>query len=172
MMVLIPNPRDINMILKAIQKNKATQFSGVPTLYVGVNNYPSISKFNISSIKACVSGGAPLPLEVAKQFESITHGKLVEGYGLSETSPVTHVTPISGQRKEGSIGIPIPNTDAKIVDPDTKKELPLGEVGELAISGPQVMRGYWKMEKETQAVLKNGWLFTGDMAKMDEEGYF
>ncbi len=171
-MVLIPNPRDVKMILKGIQKNKATLFSGVPTLYVAVNNFPNISKYDISSIKACVSGGAPLLIEVAKQFESITGGKLVEGYGLSETSPVTHANPINGNRKDGSIGIPIPNTESIIVDPETRKELPLGEVGEIAVKGPQVMKGYWKMEKESLAVLKDGWLFTGDMAKMDEDGYF
>lgn len=171
-MVLIPNPRDIKMILNSIQKTRATLFSGVPTLYVAINNFPNISSYDISSIKACVSGGAPLPLEVARQFETISHGKLVEGYGLSESSPVTHSNPIRGKRKEGSIGIPIPNTDAKIVDPETKEALSVGEVGELAVKGPQIMRGYWKLEEETQEVLKDGWLYTGDMAKMDEEGYF
>ena len=171
-MILIPNPRDIKMILKAIQKNTATMFSGVPTLYVAVNNFPDIAKFDISSIKACVSGGAPLPLKVSQEFESITGGKLVEGYGLSETSPVTHANPLSGQRKEGSIGVPIPNTDSKVVDPTSKEELPVGEVGEIAVKGPQVMQGYWELQEETQAVLRDGWLFTGDMAKMDEDGYF
>lgn len=171
-MVLIPNPRDIKAILVAIKKNRATLFSGVPTLYIAVNNFPNIAKYDIASIKACVSGGAPLPLEVAKQFESITGGRLVEGYGLSETSPVTHVNPIMGNRKEGSIGIPVANTEAKIVDPETKEELPMGEVGELVVKGPQVMKGYWNMEKETNAVIKDGWLFTGDMAKMDEDGFF
>ncbi|MFQ5823804.1 MAG: long-chain fatty acid--CoA ligase [bacterium] len=171
-MVLVPNPRDIPMLLKSIQKNKATSFSGVPTLYVAVNNFPNVSKFDLSSVKACVSGGAPLPLEVAKQFESITNGKLVEGYGLSETSPVTHVNPIKGKRKEGSIGIPLPNTEAKIVDTETQKTLPIGQVGELAIKGPQVMKCYWNMEAETKEVLRDGWLYTGDLAKMDEDGYF
>ncbi|MEE9165054.1 MAG: long-chain fatty acid--CoA ligase [Nitrospinota bacterium] len=171
-MILIPNPRDIKTILKAIQKEKATLFSGVPTLFVAINNFPEISKYDLSSIKACVSGGAPLPLEVARQFEEISHGALVEGYGLSETSPVTHANSINGKRKEGSIGTPLPNTDATIVDPETKKPLPKGEVGELAVKGPQVMKGYWKMEKETKEVLGDGWLYTGDMSKMDEDGYF
>ena len=171
-MVLIPNPRDIKTILKAIQKEKATLFSGVPTLFVAINNFPEISKYDLSSIKACVSGGAPLPLEVARQFEEISHGALVEGYGLSETSPVTHANSINGKRKEGSIGIPLPNTDALVVDPETRKALPKGEVGELAVKGPQVMNGYWKMDKETKEVLKDGWLYTGDMSKMDEDGYF
>ena len=171
-MVLIPNPRDIKTLLKAIQKEKATLFSGVPTLFVAINNFPEISKYDLSSIKACVSGGAPLPLEVARQFEEISHGALVEGYGLSETSPVTHANSINGKRKEGSIGIPLPNTDALVVDPETKKALPKGEVGELAVKGPQVMNGYWKMDKETKEVLRDGWLYTGDMSKMDEDGYF
>jgi long-chain acyl-CoA synthetase len=171
-MVLIPNPRDIKMIMSTVQKTKATMFSGVPTLYVAVNNFKDLAKYDISSIKTCVSGGAPLPVSVSKEFESNTGGKLVEGYGLSETSPVTHVNPLSGLRKEGAMGIPIPNTDAKIVDPETKQDLDVGEVGELAVKGPQVMKGYWNLEKETTAVLADGWLFTGDMAKRDEDGYF
>ncbi len=171
-MVLIPNPRDIKTLLKAIQKENATLFSGVPTLFVAINNFPEIAKYDLSSIKACVSGGAPLPLEVARQFEKISHGELVEGYGLSETSPVTHANSIKGKRKKGSIGMPVPNTDVRVVDPETKKPVPTGEVGELAVRGPQVMKGYWKMEKETNEVLRAGWLYTGDMTKMDEEGYF
>lgn len=171
-MLLIPNPRDIKALLKAIQKERATLFSGVPTLYVGINNFPQISEYDISSVKACVSGAAPLPLEVARQFEKISGGALVEGYGLSETSPVTHANSFTGKRKEGSIGTPLPNTEAMIVDPETKKPLPGGEVGELAIKGPQVMKGYWKMEEETKEVLRDGWLYTGDIAKMDEDGFF
>jgi len=170
--VLVPNPRDLTMVLKTIQKTRATMFSGVPTLYVAINNFPDISKYDISSIKACVSGSAPLPVEVARKFEAITGGKLVEGYGLSEASPVTHVNPINGKRKEGSVGVPVPNTDAMIVDPDTKIPLPTGEVGELAVRGPQVMQGYWKLQEETEQILKNGWLYTGDMGRMDDEGYF
>lgn len=171
-MVLIPNPRDIKAILKAVQKNRCTLFSGVPTLYVAINNFPDVKQYDLSSVKACVSGGAPLPIEVARKFEALTGGRLVEGYGLSETSPVTHVNPLQGKRKEGSIGVPIPNTDAKVVDPETRQPVPLGEVGELAVKGPQVMKGYWKLPEETQKVLRDGWLFTGDMAKMDEDGYF
>ncbi|MGH7453320.1 MAG: AMP-binding protein, partial [bacterium] len=114
----------------------------------------------------------PLPLEVARKFEHITGGRLVEGYGLSETSPVTHSNPIFGERREGSIGLPLPNTEAAVVDPETYKPLPAGEIGELAVRGPQVMLGYWQMEAETAKVLRDGWLFTGDMAKMDADGYF
>ncbi len=170
-MVLVPNPRDIAMVLRTIHKTRATMFSGVPTMYVAINNFPDISKYDISSIKACVSGSAPLPVAVARKFEALTGGKLVEGYGLSEASPVTHVNPINGRRKEGSIGVPVPNTDAMIVDPETKSPLPAGEVGELAVSGPQVMQGYWKLQEETEKMLKNGWLYTGDMGKMDDDGY-
>jgi long-chain acyl-CoA synthetase len=170
-MVLVPR-FDLNMILPAIEKFKVTCFPGVPTMYVAINNHPNTPKFNLRNIRVCNSGGAPLPLEVARQFERITGGRLVEGYGLSETSPVTHSNPIFGERREGSIGLPLPNTAAAIVDPATHQPLPAGEIGELAVCGPQVMRGYWQMEAETQKVLHDGWLFTGDMAKMDGEGYF
>jgi long-chain acyl-CoA synthetase len=171
-MVLVPNPRDLRAVLKTIAKSRATMFSGVPTLYVAINNFPNISKFDISSIKACVSGSAPLPVQVAKKFETITGGKLVEGYGLSEASPVTHVNPMNGTRKEGSIGVPLPNTDSMIVDPETKAPLPVNDVGELAVRGPQVMSGYWGLPDETANVISDSWLFTGDMGRVDEDGYF
>jgi long-chain acyl-CoA synthetase len=169
--VLVPR-FDTKMVLKAIQKEKVTIFPGVPTMYVAINNYPDVSKYNIRTIKACISGGAALPVEVQREFERITGGRLVEGYGLSEASPVTHANPIYGLRKEGSIGVPFPSTDAKIVDPETLKELPVGEIGELAVSGPQIMKEYWNKPDETSQVLHDGWLYTGDMAKMDEDGYF
>jgi long-chain acyl-CoA synthetase len=169
--VLVPR-FDLKMALNAIDKFKATCFSGVPTMYVAINNYPDTPKYNLRNIRACISGGAPLPLEVAKKFEQITGGRLVEGYGLSETSPVTHSNPIFGERREGSIGLPLPNTEAMVCDPVTRKPLPVGDIGELAIRGPQVMREYWQMEDETQKVLHDGWLFTGDMAQMDGDGYF
>ncbi|MEM2119845.1 MAG: long-chain fatty acid--CoA ligase [Archaeoglobaceae archaeon] len=169
--VLVPDPRDIKTILKFIDKYKVSIFCGVPTMYAAVLNFPERKKYNISSIRACISGAAPLPLELKRNFESATGGKLVEGYGLSETSPVTHANPLYGLNKEGSIGIPMPDTLAVVVD-DEGNILPPGQVGELAIYGPQVMKGYWKMESETAKVLVNGWLLTGDMAKMDEDGYF
>jgi len=169
--VLIPDPRDLKRILESIQKYKVTIFCGVPTMYNAIVNFPDLNKYDISSIKFCISGAAPLPIEVKRGFESVTGGKLVEGYGLSETSPVTHANPVNGLNKEGSIGIPFPDTLAVIVN-DEGKILPIGEVGELAIKGPQVMKGYWKMEEETKKVLVNGWLLTGDIAKMDEDGYF
>ena len=169
--VLVPR-FDLKMILPAVEKYKATCFPGVPTMYVAINNNPDTPKYNLRNIRVCNSGGAPLPLEVAREFESITGGRLVEGYGLSETSPVSHSNPIFGERREGSIGLPLPNTEAMVVDPESRAPLPAGEIGELAVAGPQVMRGYWQMEEETNKVLQNGWLYTGDMAKMDADGYF
>lgn len=171
-LILVPR-FDLNEILKLIDKEKPTLFPGVPTMYVAIINSPEINKYNLKSIKACISGAAPLPVEVQTRFEKITGGRLVEGYGLSEASPVTHANPIYGKRKAGSIGLPFPSTDAKIVDPeDPDKELEIGESGELVVKGPQVMKGYLNMPEETEKVLRNGWLHTGDIAKMDDEGYF
>ncbi|MDK2877131.1 MAG: long-chain acyl-CoA synthetase [Archaeoglobaceae archaeon] len=169
--VLVPDPRDVKSILKFIQKYKVAIFCGVPTMYAAVLNHPERKKYDLSTVRACISGAAPLPVELKKNFESATGGKLVEGYGLSETSPVTHANPIYGLNKAGSIGIPLPDTLAVVVD-EEGRVLPTGQIGELAIYGPQVMKGYWKMESETAKVLVNGWLLTGDMAKMDEDGYF
>jgi long-chain acyl-CoA synthetase len=169
--VLMPDPRDIKRILKAIHKYRVSIFCGVPTLYMAILNHPDLKKYDLSSIKACISGAAPLPVEVKREFERITGGKLVEGYGLSETSPVTHANPLYGVNKEGSIGVPFPDTLSVVVD-DEGRILPIGEVGEIAIKGPQVMKGYWKMEEETKKTLINGWLLTGDMGRMDEDGYF
>lgn len=167
---------DLKELLEAIQKYKANVFHGVPTLFSLLINYKDISKYDLRSIEACISGAAPLPKAVAERFEEITGGRLREGYGLTETSPVTHVNPIYGKYKIGSIGLPIPNTLAAIADPEKPIFLPPGEVGELVISGPQVMKGYYNMPEENEKVFfeKYGykWLRTGDMAKMDEEGYF
>ncbi len=170
-LVLVPR-FEVEEVVKLIGKYKVTMFPGVPTIYVAINQYAAERGVDLSSVEVCISGGAPLPVEVAQEFERITGGKVVEGYGLSEASPVTHANPIWGNRKFGSIGIPFPDTDAKIVDPETGEALPQGEVGELAVKGPQVMKGYWNRPKETAQALRNGWLHTGDMAKMDEEGYF
>jgi long-chain acyl-CoA synthetase len=172
-MLLIPNPRVLIHTLKSINKHRPTMFTGVPAMYVAINNYPEINKFDVSSIKACISGAAGLPVEVQEKFQAITGGKLVEGYGLSEASPVTHANPIFGQNKIGTIGVPFPDTEAKVVDVEAgEKDLPPGEVGELAIKGPQVMRGYWNRPEETANTLRKGWLHTGDIARMDEDGYF
>ncbi|MGQ9517243.1 MAG: long-chain-fatty-acid--CoA ligase [Anaerolineae bacterium] len=174
-MVLMANPRHIDEMLMLIDKFRPTVFPGVPTMYVAINNHPDVAagKYHLRSIRACISGSAPLPVEVKAKFEELTGGKLVEGYGLTEAAPVTHCNPIYGLNKAGSIGLPFPDVDAKIVDLETgEKELPVGEIGELILRGPQVMKGYWNMPEETAIALRNGWLYTGDVAKMDEDGYF
>jgi len=170
-MILLPR-FEIDEILETINHYHPTLFPGVPTMYVAINNHPQVKRYDIRSIRECISGSAPLPLEVKRRFEELTGGKLVEGYGLSEASPVTHCNPLYGLQKEGSIGIPFPDTDSKIVDLETGKDLGINEVGELAVSGPQVMKGYWRNPEETAKVLKDNWLYTGDIAKMDEQGYF
>jgi long-chain acyl-CoA synthetase len=169
-LVLLPRP-EIGPIVEAIEKHRVTLFPGVPTLYVAFNNFPGIEKRNLKSVRACISGSAPLPLEVAERFEKLTGAKLVEGYGLTEASPVTHCNPLYGERRLGSVGLPLPGVDAKVVD-EEGKEVPLGEVGELIVKGPNIMKGYWNRPEETQKALKDGWLFTGDMARMDQDGYF
>ncbi|AFV76808.1 acyl-CoA synthetase (AMP-forming)/AMP-acid ligase II [Thermus oshimai JL-2] len=169
-LVLLPRP-EIGPIVEAIEKHKVTLFPGVPTLYVAFNNFPGIEGRNLRSVRACISGSAPLPLEVAERFEKLTGAKLVEGYGLTEASPVTHCNPLYGKRKLGSVGLPFPGVEAKVVD-EEGKEVPFGEVGELIVKGPNVMKGYWNRPDETSRALKDGWLFTGDLARMDEEGYF
>ena len=171
---LIPVPQfKVKEILKLIHKEKPTLFPGVPTMYVAINNDPDVQKYDLSSIKVCISGAAPLPVEVQKQFEALTGGRLREGYGLTETSPVTHCNPIYGSNKAGSIGVPFPGTVAKIVDiDDPSKEMPVGERGQLAVKGPQVMRGYLNRDEETAAIFHDGYILTGDIAMMDEDGYF
>jgi len=171
-MVLIPRfvPKDI---LKAIQEYRVTFFPGIPGIYATLNNYRNIKRWNISSVNYCVSGSAPLPITVMKEFERLTGGVILEGYGLTEASPVTHSNPIHRERRIGSIGLPLADTDCKIVDiEDGERELPLGESGELCIKGPQVMKGYWNMPFETALTIKDGWLYTGDIARIDEDGYF
>lgn len=170
-MVLVPR-FNVDELLDTIQKEKPTYFPGAPTMYIAIINHPKVKEYDLSSIKACISGSAPLPLEVQERFEKLTGARLVEGYGLTETSPVTHANPIWGKRKNGSIGIPWPDLDAKIVDPNTGEIVPLGEIGELAVKGPVVMKGYWNKPEETNKVLQDGWLLTGDMSTIDEEGYF
>ena len=172
-MLLVPNPRDIPAMMKMVNKHHPTLFPGVPTMYVAFNNFPDIAKYDVKSIRACLSGAAGLPVEVQIRFQQLTGGRLVEGFGLSEASPVTHANPVFGKNKVGTIGLPWPDTEAKIMDIETgTKEMAVGEAGELVIRGPQVMKGYWNMPEETAKTLRDGWLFTGDIATMDEEGYF
>lgn len=171
-MILLPK-FDVEETVSIIEKTKPTVFPAVPTMYIALLNYYQVKKFDLSFLKTCTSGSAPLPVKVIETFNELSGTSVAEGYGLSEASPVTHRNPVSGLQKHGSIGIPIPNTDSKIVDIATgKEELPIGEVGELIVKGPQVMKGYWKMPMETDETIRDGWLYTGDLAKMDEDGFF
>lgn len=171
-MVLLPK-FDPETTLKTIQKQKPTLFPGAPTIYIGLLNHPDLKKYDLSSIDSCISGSAPLPVEVQEQFEEVTGGKLVEGYGLTESSPVTHANFLWDKKKvKGSIGVPWPETDSVILSMETGEPLPPGEIGEIAVKGPQVMKGYWNRPEETEQVLRDGWLLTGDLGYMDEEGYF
>lgn len=174
--ILLPR-FEVNQFLEVIDKYRPTLFPGAPTIFMAVNSHPQVSKYkdSLAAIKVCNSGSAPLPLEVALKFGQVTEGggNLVEGYGLSEASPVTHSNPLDRPTRAGSIGIPFPDTDAIIVDLETgEKELPAGEIGELCIRGPQVMKGYWGKPDETSETMRNGWLHTGDIARRDEDGYF
>jgi long-chain acyl-CoA synthetase len=174
-MVVIPDPRDLANVMSSIEDHKATFFPGVPTLYVAINNHPDIlsGKYDLTSIRACLSGSAPLMVETKENFEKITGGKLVEGYGLTESHVVAHANPLLGDNRSGSIGLPIPNMECRIVDAvEGDKELPVGGVGELILKGPNIMQGYWNMPEETENTLRDGWLYTGDIARMDEDGYF
>jgi long-chain acyl-CoA synthetase len=173
--VIVPNPRPIDNVMKIIQKERATLFPGVPAMYIGIVNHPKISEYDLKSVKACISGSAPLPMEVQERFGKITGGRLVEGFGMTEASPVTHCNPVYGTRKNGSIGIPLPDTEVKIIDLETSAELPIGgeQQGELCVRGPQVMKGYWNKPEETaEQVDADGWLHTGDICKTDADGYF
>jgi long-chain acyl-CoA synthetase len=160
-------------VLKAVHREKPHVFPGVPTMYMALNQAPNLAKYNLRSLKGAISGAASLPLEVQSKFEELTGARMVEGYGLTEASPTTHCSPLQGLRKQGSIGIPLPSTDAAIFDQETgTQRLGPGEIGELAVRGPQVMQGYWRRPEETAQVLRDGWLFTGDIACVDEDGYF
>ena len=172
-LVLLPSFH-VEEVAKAIEKMKVTTFSGAPAMYIAINSKPNAKDFHLRSVRACMSGGSALPPAVRRKFMELTGGNLVEGYGLSETSPVTHVNPlVGGVVKDGSIGPPFCETEAKIVDTENRyRTLSAGEVGELAVKGPQVMKGYWNQKAETEAVLEDGWFLTGDIAKMDEDGYF
>ena len=172
-LVLLPNPRDIPMLVKEIEKRRVTIAPLVPALINAINQLTGIEKRDLSSVKVCVSGSAPLSVDVQQRFETLTGGKICEGFGLTETSPVTHINPLQGRRKIGTIGLPIVATDCRIVDIESgTRDLPVGEAGELLIQGPQVMTGYWKKPDETANVLRDGWLHTGDLAVMDADGYF
>lgn len=171
-MILKPQFKTLD-VLKSIKKHKPTIFPGSPSMYVAINNFPGVRKYGIRTIKACISGSAPLPVEVQEAFEKLTKGKLVEGYGLTEGSPITHANPLGKNRRLGTIGVPLPSTESVIVDLKSgRKEVEPGQIGELAIRGPQVMMGYWKNEAATKEVItEDGWLLTGDVAQVDEDGF-
>jgi len=171
-LVMIPNPRDIPAIVTSVPKHRITLFPAVPNHFNAINAYPGIDRVDLSSIRACNSGSAPLPVDVLTTFEQRTGSKISEGYGLTETSPVTHSNPLQGTRKVGSIGVPLPGTDARIVDAeDGTRELPTNEVGELIIRGPQVMLGYWRRPDDSADMIRDGWLYTGDLARIDQDGF-
>jgi long-chain acyl-CoA synthetase len=179
-MVMVPNPRDLKDVLENISKHKATVFPGVPAIYNGINNHPDVKagKYDLSSIKICISGSAPLMRETKEEFERLTGGKIFEAYGLSEAPTGTHGNPLLGENKTGSIGMPFPNMECRVVSlDDGETDLPQGEIGELLLHGPQVMKGYHNMPTETTNSLRTDkagkiWLYTGDIVRMDEDGYF
>ena len=170
--IVIISVFELQQVLDQIRRYKPTLFPGVPSMFTLINQAKNLRSYSLSSIKACISGAAPLPVEVQEAFEKLTRGRLVEGYGLTEASPVTHSNPLYGLRKVGSIGVPLPNTDAKIVDLVSGEDLPAGQIGEMAVKGPQIMCGYWRAEPGDESVLRDGWLYTGDVGVMDDEGYF
>ena len=171
---LVIQPRfEVMGTLQAIRRYRPTFFPGVPTMFVALAQEKSVERYNLSSLRICYSGAAHLSVDVLEDFEKLTGARVIEGYGLAEASPATHCNPVFGKRKLGSIGLPYPDTLARIMDLETGEViLPPGEVGELCIKGPQVMKGYWKLPEETARTVRNGWLYSGDIARMDEEGYF
>jgi|SRR5579883_481612 long-chain acyl-CoA synthetase len=170
-MVLLPRFKAKDVV-KTIRRTHPTLFPGIPTMYLAIMREANKHPEQLKSIRYCISGAAPLPAKVQADFEAMTGGKLVEGYGLSEAGPVTHCNPLNGQARSGTIGLPFPDVDAAIVDAQTGESVPTGEVGELVVRGPNIMQGYWKREEETRLVLQNGWLHTGDLGRMDAHGYF
>ncbi|MBI5568953.1 MAG: long-chain fatty acid--CoA ligase [Desulfomonile tiedjei] len=171
--ILVPKPEPAP-ILEAISKYKATYMPAVPTLYNGLINFPALKNYDLKSLRGCFSGGAPMPLETIRQFTELTGAQICEGYGLTETSPVTHINPYGAQTKVGTIGVPIPNTEAKLVNVDDYNQeiTETGQPGELCLRGPQIMKGYINRPEETAATLRDGWLLTGDIATVDDDGYF
>jgi long-chain acyl-CoA synthetase len=177
-LILIPNPRDMVHVLKSIEKHKATFYPGVPTMFIGFNNFPDRDKYDLTSLRFASCAAAPLPPEVQERFEAITGGKMIEAYGLTETGPTVTLDPVSHPRAH-SIGVPIPDTDVQIVDVETgTQEMAVGETGEIIIKGPQIMKGYWNQPEETAHAIRTGpdgqpgWFYSGDIGFVDEDGYF
>jgi long-chain acyl-CoA synthetase len=173
-LILVPNPRDIGDLVKTIQRDRPALFCGVPTIFSALLNHPDViaGKVDFRSIRACFSGAAALMAETKKRFEELTGGRIVEGYSLSEATMACCVNPLGGPNKIGSVGMPMPDVIVRIMDSDSgAAELPTGQVGEVTIHAPQLMRGYWQNEAETAAILRDGWLFTGDLGYLDDDGY-
>ncbi|RKY21485.1 MAG: long-chain fatty acid--CoA ligase [Planctomycetota bacterium] len=172
-LVVVPNPRDVGVIIDLIEKHRISVLPAVPAMLDAISTRAGIESRDLTSVRGVFSGSAPLTMDSKRRFEALTGAAVFEGYGLTETSPVTHVNPVAGENRIGSVGLPLPDTDARIVDPDdATRELPVGEAGELLLRGPQVMAGYWKRPDETALVLKDGWFATGDLAVMDDAGWF
>jgi long-chain acyl-CoA synthetase len=170
-MILLPRFKAKDVV-KAIRRYRPSIFPGIPTMYIAIMREAGQHAEYLSSVKYCISGAAPLPAKVQSDFEAMSHGKVVEGYGLSEASPVTHCNPLTEECRNGSIGLPLPNVEAAIIDPETGKPLPPGEIGEIVVKGPNIMKGYWNREQETKDIFIDGWMRTGDIGRMDEDGYF
>ena len=170
-MILLPQFK-VKAVVKAIRRYHPTQLPGIPTMYISIMKEIGRHSEELRSIKYCISGASALPAKVREDWEALTQGKLVEGYGLSEAAPVTHCNPLNGDIREGSIGLPLPNIDAAILDEETGEPLPVGEPGEIVVKGPNIMQGYWNQPEETADVFTHGWMRTGDIGKMDAEGYF
>ena len=170
-MVLLPQFKT-KEVVRAIRRYHPTQLPGIPTMYIAIMKEMGKHAAELRSIKYCISGAAALPAKVRIEWESLTRGKLVEGYGLSEAAPVTHCNPLNGDIRDGSVGLPLPNIFGTILDEKTGEPLPAGEIGEIAVKGPNIMQGYWNQPEETANIFHNGWMRTGDVGRMDEEGYF
>jgi long-chain acyl-CoA synthetase len=170
--VLQPDPRDTAALLEDIGRHRVSILALVPAIFHAINHFPGVERYDLKSIKACLSGSAPLSVETLQRFEELTGGRIFEGYGLTETTAATHVNPLRGLRKIGSVGVPLPDTDARVVDPESGAPMPTGEPGELLVRGPQVMAGYWSAPEQSASALRDGWLATGDLATCDEDGYF
>jgi long-chain acyl-CoA synthetase len=160
-------------VIKAIHKHRITMLSGVPMMYSMIVEHPDAGRYDLRSLRVCLSGASTLPADVQERFENLTGARISEGYGLTEAGPATHCNPLNGEHPRGSMGLPFPDTEARVVDSDAGlTEVPEGETGELIVRGPQVMQGYWNKEDETRAVLRDGWLYTGDLVRRDDRGYF
>ncbi len=170
--ILLPRFQ-VQEVLEAIHRYRVTIFSGIPAMFMMINEFEKVARYDLRSLRVCLSGASPLPTEVQDRFRRLSGVKISEGYGMTEASPVTHCNPVYGDTPAGSMGLPFPDTHCRIVDLETgQRDLTVGEAGELLVHGPQIMRGYWRNHQETQAVLKDGWLHTGDIVRRDSQGFF